>query len=269
MGVRGPSWTIRRWAFWPTTSRCRERRTGGHRQEPGTGRAGTTTRAGPAPGRNAGRGGRLMTERAVTQALHRVADEVRAPTLPADLWRRGRQQRRRTAGALIAAVLAGGAVLAGVTSLPGHWPDARPAHVGASTPAVPSQMYAPLPGDRTVQEAPAGPAVLIVSGEGTLRGSDAFGGEGRTLVVSRDGRYHLVNGFVEGEVGQDFHLSPNGRYLAATGPVDGADSAAFDATSLVDLTTGRVRVYPAGTPLGWAPDSERLLLSRAKSAGSL
>ena len=209
-----------------------------------------------------------MSERGVTEALRRIADDVRVPDLPADLWRRGRRrQRRRVAAALTAATVLAALV---VSPLVRDWPGSGQLAAAQSAPAVPSVVYGPLPGQRTVQEAPAGPAALIVSGEGTLRGSDVCGGgEGRTLVVGRDGRYRLVNGFFEGEVGQDFHLSPDGRYLAAAGPVDGSEEAAFDATSLVDLTTGRVTVHPEGPPVAWSPDGKSLLLRDARARTGL
>ncbi|MGC9669351.1 hypothetical protein ACNTMW_22695 [Planosporangium sp. 12N6] len=199
-----------------------------------------------------------MTERTLAEALRTVADEVPVPPLPTDLWRRGRRRHRRR----IAAALTATATLAVVVAVPLTWLGPAPERVEPAEPpgAAPSVVYPPMPWQRTVQQAPAGRAALIVSGEGAFRGSDLFGYEGRTVVVSRAGRYRLVNGAHEGEVGDEFQLSPDGRYLAAPGPVDGTDGLGWDATSLVDLTTGRVRGYPGGIPVAWAPDGRHLLI---------
>jgi hypothetical protein len=197
-----------------------------------------------------------MTETKVAQAMRTIADEVAVPSLPADLWRRGRRRHRRRL-ATTAAVAAALAVVS-FSLVRGQPHRVAPAD---SPPRVPSTVYAPLPFQRTVQQDPAGPAALIVTGEGAFRGSDAFGGyEGRTVVVSRDGRYRLVNGVGEVEAGQDAHLSPDGRYLAVAGAVDGVEDASFDATSLVDLTTGQVRVFDGGSPTAWSPDGQHLLV---------
>lgn len=198
-----------------------------------------------------------MTESRVAEAMRTIVDDVAVPSPPADLWRRGRRRHRRrlTAMAAVAGALAAAISFSLVRGQPHRVAPAD------SPPRVPSTVYAPLPFQRTVQQDPAGPAALIVTGEGAFRGSDALGGyEGRTVVVSRDGRYRLVNGAAEVEAGQDAHLSPDGRYLAVNGPVDGASYASFGATSLVDLTTGRVRVFDAGSPTAWSPDGRQLLV---------
>ena len=43
-----------------------------------------------------------------------------------------------------------------------------PAHTST---AIPSTVYRPLPFTATAQDAPPGPATLLISGEGALRGS--------------------------------------------------------------------------------------------------
>lgn len=196
-----------------------------------------------------------MTETRLAEAMRTIADDVRVPALPADLWRRGRRRHRRrlTAMAAVAGVLA----VLSLTFVRGQPHRVAPAD---PPPRVPSTVYAPLPLQRTVQQDPAGPATLIVTGEGAFRGSDVFGGyEGRTVVVSREGRYRLVNGVAEVEAGEGASLSPDGRYLAITGAVDGAREAPFDTTSLVDLTTGEVRGFREGWPVAWAPDGRLLV----------
>lgn len=205
-----------------------------------------------------------MTGQRLTEAFRLITDDVVVPAPDPDLWRRGRRRRRIRITAAGCAV----AVLVSVPAVPllAGWSGRPPTPPAEPTPVVPSTVYAPLPGQRDVRDDPPGPATLIVSGEGPFRGSDVLGGyEGRTVVVGRDGRYRLVDGADEGEVGSAFHLSPDGRYLAASGPVDGAEDLAVEATALVDLSTGRVRGLPHGLPVGWAPDGR--LLVRHGTAG--
>ncbi|MEJ3745925.1 hypothetical protein WEI85_21860 [Actinomycetes bacterium KLBMP 9797] len=200
-----------------------------------------------------------MSERQLAEALRDIADAAVVPSLPDNLWRRGQRRHRRRVAAATLAV----AVVAVLVALPlaRHRSVAEPVAPADVPSPVPSIVYAPLPWQRTVQQAPVGPAALIVTGEGAFRGSDVFGGnEGRTVVVGRDGRYRLVNGPVEVEAGWDAHLSPDGRFVAVGGPVEGGADAPFDSTSIVDLTTGRVRVYAGNFPAGWSPDGRHLLL---------
>jgi hypothetical protein len=200
-----------------------------------------------------------MTETGLETALRTIADGATVPPMPADLWWRGRRRYRwRVGGAALAVT----AVLGALAALPAVVSPAAADRPAAPEVAVPTEVHAPLPWQRTVRQEPAGRAVLIVSGEGPFRGSDVFGGvEGRTVVVTASGLYRLVNGAAEGEVGGGFHISPDGRYLAASGPVDGAMDVGWDATTVVDLTTGAVRAYDVGWPLGWTPDGAALLVT--------
>lgn len=211
-----------------------------------------------------------MIETEVSAGLHAVAGQIPAPVLPPDLWRRGRRRRRlRVAAAAGCALVAAVAATLLVAVPVGHRDGADTAPAEAPR-TIPSVVYAPLFLQRSVRTSPNGPAALVVSGEGSLRGSDVFGGvEGRTLVVGGDGRNRMLNSVDEGEVGDRYHLSPDGRYLAAPGPVDGAWAAGYDSTSVVDLTTGRVRAYRGGLPLGWTRDGRFLLLDRRPAADGL
>lgn len=200
-----------------------------------------------------------MSERKLAEAMRGIADAAVVPSLPDNLWQRGQRRHRRRVAAAAVAV----GVVAVLVALPlaRHRSVAEPVAPADVPSPVPSIVYAPLPWQRTVQQAPVGPAALIVTGYGAFRGSDTFGGnEGRTVVVVRDGRYRLVNGPGEVEAGWDVHLSPDGRFLAVGGPVEGGTDASFDSASIVDLTTGRVRVFAGGSPVGWAPDGRHLLL---------
>jgi hypothetical protein len=164
-----------------------------------------------------------------------------------------RHRRRQAVGAATAALVLVGLLLPVTSTLDAE--SARPADTG---PAIPSAVQRPWPRQAQVTDAPAGAAALIATGYG---GSDVFENfEGRTLAVSRDGRYRLVDGLVEVEAGDGAHLSPDGRLLAVAGAVEGAEDIPYGETAVIDLATGRVSRAGGGRPLGWAPNSRHLLL---------
>jgi hypothetical protein len=205
-----------------------------------------------------------MTEYALAEALRGLADDVTAPQPPADLWRRGRRRRQRVTAAAVAAVL-GTLVVAVPVVRPQEHPAAPPTVALPPAVRLPTGLSGPLPGLRTVQRSPQGPATVIATGQGSFRGGDGpFGGnEGRTVVLAANGRYRLVSGAKEGAAGTDSFLSPDGRWLAVAGPVDGNTGADFASTSLVTLATGEVRSVPDGVPLGFSPDSTWLAIGAA------
>jgi len=208
-----------------------------------------------------------MTERELNQALTGLADESVPARLPPDLWTRGRRRRWRT----VAAAVGAGVVLAAGTALP-VMTSTRPS-VGAPAdrpPAVPAQVYAPFPFQATAQRAPAGPAALLVNGGPGFRG---WSYEDRSLAVGRDGSYRVIRSVNDQWVGETLLLSPGGRYVAAGEDLEAApdlhDTADTWSTSVLDLTTGRVRGYrDVGHPEAWSPDGRHLLTrTQASRAG--
>ncbi len=198
-------------------------------------------------------------DRALTQVLQRVAQEATPARLPADLWSRGRRgQRRRTATAvaMTAALLA---VMALPVVMASGWQQGVPAD---DQPVIPTRVQGPRPFQSTVQEAPPGPAALIVTGPGGFGASDFFGYEDRALVVGRNGSYRMVRHVNAFDAGETLLLSPGGRYIAGDSGIEGARPGdVWIATAVVDLTTGQVQTYDAGRPLAWSPDGHSLLAS--------
>jgi hypothetical protein len=127
-------------------------------------------------------------------------------------------------------------------------------------------VYGPLPFTRAAGDAPNGPARLLLSGGGSLRGG--LDDEGHSLVVGHDGTYRLVRTGNDVNAGDDLLLSPDGRYVAGD-QLEGVDSPAMAGTALglLDLITGLVRSVPAGLPVAWSP-SGQLLVARYRPPGS-
>lgn len=199
-----------------------------------------------------------MSESELREALHRLASQAAPARLPEDLWRRARRRhRRRMVTAIVAVVLAGTVAV----SLLQDVSTSRGLPPAAPGPAVPATVYPPVPGERTVLSAPPGPAaILVMSDEGAFSGSDVswHGYEARNLVVGRNGRYRLLR---ERYGGGMLTLSPDGRYVAGTTMMEGAGWSEGDVVAVLDLSTGEVRRYRGGTPVGtWAPDGRHLLL---------
>lgn len=201
-----------------------------------------------------------MSDGRLSEVLHRIAAESRPPRLTPDTWRRGRRRRRLT---VAAAVLAVTALLAAVPLAAPRLHAAPAPADGRPRPVVPTRVYPPLPGQRTVVADPPGRAVLVVSGDRELQGSDIWTWEGRSLLVGRDGGYRLARTVNQTSAGLgDLLLSPDGRYLAAQPMIEGTEwpDDPVGRTAVVDLGTGRIRQYPGGLPLAWSPDGRSLLL---------
>ncbi|HEX7746656.1 MAG TPA: WD40 repeat domain-containing protein [Micromonosporaceae bacterium] len=128
---------------------------------------------------------------------------------------------------------------------------------------MPAQVYAPFPLQRTANAAPAGPAALLV---GPFGGGEFGAYESRNLLVGRDGSYRLLRTVNNTDViGKDVLLSPDGRYVAGNGGLEGSHSADWG-TAVLDLTNGRVRDYAGGVPVAWMPDGRRLLVAAVTPA---
>lgn len=197
-----------------------------------------------------------MNERGLTEALRRIAEQAPPVRLPEDLWQRGRRLRRRR---VVAATAVAVCVLALGVPLLGRSGD-YPLVPAAAGPAVPAAVYLPLLGQATVHDSPSGPAAILVSGGGALRGTDAWGGfVGRSLLVSRDGKYRLVRTRSGSVAGSTLLLSSDGRYVAGDDTLEGV-SWPDNAVAVLDLVTGKVRRYPAGLALAWTPDGRGLLI---------
>jgi len=137
----------------------------------------------------------------------------------------------------------------------------------AATPArgpaaVPSRIHPPLLAQGTAVSSPAGPAAVIATGPGGFDAGDLFGGyDDRAVVVGTRGSYRTVrhlNGF---DAGESVLLSPDGRRVAGDWGLESSwrDGLGDAATTVVDLSSGRVLAYRAGVPVAWFPDGSRLL----------
>ncbi|SIN15518.1 hypothetical protein [Micromonospora cremea] len=210
-----------------------------------------------------------MSDQVLTETLRRMADESRPARISPDIWRRGRRRRRRQVGAVLGTLVA---VLVSVPLLLPALPDAGPVPTSPDRPVVPSRAYPPLTGEATINEDPPGPAVLLVTGDRELRGSDIWGWEGRSLVVAADGSYRLARTVGETTAGTGgLLLSPDGRQLAAQPGLEGSDwpDDPLGTTMIVDLASGQMRHYAGGLPVAWAPDGRSLLVMSHTLDGQL
>jgi hypothetical protein len=87
----------------------------------------------------------------------------------------------------------------------------------------------------------------------------------RAMVVGQSGQYRWLRHANAFDAGESVLLSPDGRYVAGDGGVEGGavgDGLLMDFTVVVDLATGRARTFQAGYPLAWSPDRRTLLTSQ-------
>jgi len=206
----------------------------------------------------------------LTEVLTAIADGARPVPIAEDTWRRGvRRRRSRVVGAGLVIAAAG---LATTVWLFGGGGGRATGPGGSAPPVVPSTVYSPVTGQDTVVEAPPGPAAILVAGDHELRGSDIWGWEGRSLLVSQDGRYRLARTVGESSAGiaGGLLLSPDGRYLAGLPWLEGASwpDDARAQTALLDLSTGEVVQRDGGDPVVWAPDGASLLVHAYPPDGS-
>lgn len=209
-----------------------------------------------------------MSDRMLTEALHRLAEESRPARIPADTWQRGRRRHRRRIGAALVAVLA---TLTGTPLLLPAVLGAGGTPAGAERPVVPSRVYPPLTGEANPVEDPPGPAALMVSGDQEMRGSDVWGWEGRSLLVGQDGDYRIARTVGEASAGiGDLLLSPDGRQLAAQPWIEGSQwpEDPVGQTAILDLATGEIRQHTGGLPVAWAPDGRSVLVMASDADGS-
>ncbi len=76
-------------------------------------------------------------------------------------------------------------------------------------------------------------------------------------MVGRNGSYRMVRHVDTFDAGESLLLSPDGRFLAGDGGLEGATG---EGTTVIDLSTGHTRGYPAGRPVGWSPDARHLVV---------
>jgi hypothetical protein len=173
-----------------------------------------------------------------------------------------------TAGVVALLALAAGPALVG-----GHpYRAVPPADPG---PRVPARVYPPLPGQPTAIGAPAGPASLLITGSEPFVDGSAEGYRDRPMVTGHNGSYRLVRfNNMHAPATEGARLSPDGRYVAGDYTLEGTPEAARErmsgldpvtgrerhGTSVLDLTSGRVRTFDGGVPLAWLPDGRRLLV---------
>jgi hypothetical protein len=200
-----------------------------------------------------------VTETRLKEALGTLAEQARVARVAPGTWQRGR--RRRLSATAAASTVTVVALLAAVAFV--LTPSTVERQAGQARPVVPAVVYPPFTFQFKAVSAPPGPAAVLVAGDHELRGSDVWGWEGRSLVVGRNGSYRLVRTVGESDAGiSDLILSPDGRYIASTPSIEGtqwpSDPRMYSA--VLDLTTGKVKLYPGGLPLAFAPGSKTLLV---------
>lgn len=199
-----------------------------------------------------------MTETRLKQALDTLAEQAKVARVGPDTWHRGRRRHLATTTASVVTVLALLTAVAFVLN-----PSTVERQAGQARPIIPSVVYPPITFQFKAVSAPPGPAAVLVAGDKELRGSDVWGWEGRSLVVGRNGSYRLVRTVGESDAGiSGLVLSPDGRYIVSSPSIEGAtwpsDLRMYSA--VLDLTTGKVRLYPGGLALAFAPGSKTLLV---------
>jgi hypothetical protein len=195
--------------------------------------------------------------------LRMVADEAPPAQLPADLWSRGRRRHRWRVTVAVSLVLV--VLVSMALPLLSGWRALRVVEPADQLPSVPSTVYAALPFQSTVSQAPPGPATLLLTGPGGFDVNDLTGYGDWALVVGRSGVERWLRHANAFDAGETVLLSPDGHLVAGDGGVEGADAGDHmmtDLTAVVDLTTGQTRTYPAGAPLAWLPDGHALLTRR-------
>jgi hypothetical protein len=197
-------------------------------------------------------------------ALVEVSESMPSARLTPDVWRRGRQARRR--GLLVRAALV--AVVVGVAAFLLPWSLTRALHQQAADggAAVPATLSLPWMWQATVQMDPPGEASVLFGGDTIgLRGIDLFDSEGKIAVMGRGGDYRMLlyAGFDSVAAGEDVLLSPDGTRVAQQFLV----GSGFDDNGgmvVVDLATGKSTQYRGGqpgccAPVAWAPDGASMV----------
>ena len=128
---------------------------------------------------------RAADDETISDLLQRVAAEARPARLPKDLWSQGRHRHRRRVGAVVAALL-----LALAVTMPTVFASGlRRAAPADDQPSIPSRIHSPIPMQSTVEEDPAGPATVILTGPGGFGVGGLAKYEDRALVIGRNGSY--------------------------------------------------------------------------------
>ncbi|GAA3740844.1 hypothetical protein GCM10022225_25220 [Plantactinospora mayteni] len=196
----------------------------------------------------------------MTDRLRRALADAGAAAPMVDLYEQaladGRRLRRRRNGraalgatiAVLLAVAMPGALL-GAGSEPGEFPAA------GGIPSLPDRISTSWPWTATVEQAPAGPAALLINQELGMPSSVTFPEDTIAAVGATANTYRTLDSGGRMRLGADGLLSPDGNRL-----VEGA--------AMHDLVTGRSYALPGVNattqfvPLAWAPDSGTLAVIR-------
>jgi len=208
-----------------------------------------------------------MTTR-LREALAELGESMPTARLTPDVWRRGRQARRR--GLLMRSVVAGLAILLVALALPWAVSRSQPA---PWTPAdggdaVPAKLHLPWMWQATVQMDPPGAASVLFGGDSIgLHGTDLFDSEGKLAVVGRRGDYRMLlySGMDSIAAGESALLSPDGSRVAQEF-LEGSGLNQNAGLVIIDLTTGESEGYGMTRegiccgPVAWAPDGGSLVV---------
>ncbi|GAA3386546.1 TolB family protein [Cryptosporangium minutisporangium] len=137
---------------------------------------------------------------------------------------------------------------------------------------APAEVFEPFGWQANVRDDPAGPATVLVSGDGWgMRGVTY---RGKVAVVAETGVYRTLRYKVDVQAGEDVLLSPDGTAVAdalphpvarASGSPSPDPVSTDPAIWITELSTGKstrlaIRGSGAARPVAWSSDGEKLLV---------